>query len=225
MFQLQAQNISTEERSVQAFDAIHTTSIIQAELYSGAPGQIEVITEDIPLKYIKTEVVNGTLKLTLDGSHSNKGKNNVSVKVKIPIRDIENLSADAAGSIVMRDEFEFDQLTINLNAASSCQLTANVDVINAQINAAATLRLTGKGKELVADVNAASRLIADEYEVEVAHVTANSMGRANIWVTKEIDASSNSMGRIRYKGDPIKTNISQSSMGKITHEEMGLKKL
>ena len=221
-----SQDLQSETRTVPSFNKLEIQSVVQVEIYKGSVGKIEVEAENIDLSDIVSEVKNNTL--ILDLNHKRKKKNryeNLTVKVKIYMEDIEAIRSYTASSFETMDNFDLDHLSIKMDQASKGYLKLNVENLDVRLNSASCLELEGRCTELDAHVNSASKLRAFELDTQDADVDASSVGRAEVNVTNNLKASASSMSKVFYKGNPSNLEESKSSMAKISKAKGDLERV
>lgn len=217
------QTIDNEKRTVGSFDKISVNSVIKVELFKSNSNEIEIYTENVPTDKIKSKIRNG--KLILDLESRRKGWNNVEIKVKVPFQELSEINGHTASSIYSNEKIELDDLEISLGEASHCELNISCNTLEVNLNSAANLKLEGDCNNLDADINSASSLHAYKLKVTNADIAANSMGKAKVNVSRDLDITANSMAKVSYMGEPTNLHKNKSSMATIRKVSGDLKEI
>lgn len=223
-FNLSAQEIKSESRTIGSFNKISASSIVKVELHKGSSQEINIETENVALKKVSSEVVNNELILDLKNAH-NKGKLNMSVTVKVYVDDLESIEGSTASSFVGMDKFTFDNFNIDLGEASTCELDMDVINLDLKLNSASRVHLSGKCDEMEACVNSASSLNAYDMPTKIADLKVSSVGKAKVNVSHELEIEASSMAKVYYMGDPEKIKKDKSSMASIKQVDGKLKQV
>lgn len=222
-FQLLAQT-NSETRSVEHFDKIKIESIVQVEIYKGKQGNIEIETENVAVDKVKSKVSNGVLILDLQKNRK-KGYQNITVLVKVYTEDLDAIQGHTASSFKTMDHFSFDEISINLNSASSGYMDIDAEKINVNLNSASSLELSGSAEYMKADINSASRLNAYDLVADKVKANVSSVAVAKINAEKELDVCASSLSKVNYIGDPQIYSENKSSMANITKRSGQLKRI
>lgn len=233
---LQAQ--SSELRKAASFSGIQVSSGVQVILQPNENGGIKVETDGtIDLKNVYTEVSNNTLKVYIGGT----GRRSVSlnkwpagVNVYVSQKDVSRFMAESAGKIKIAKRLKGNKITINLDSAgildgdfsattmvftldSASVFRGDVQATKVQVNidSAAVIDITGEAEELSLTIDSAANFRGKSFRVKKAKVEADSLGKAEVYVTETLDAYADSMGRIFYYGNPKDVKKYTDSMGTV----------
>lgn len=217
------QSIENETRTVSSFDQIKVNSVIKVELFKSTSKELEIYTENVPTEKVKSKVSNG--KLILDLESSRKGYNDIEIIVKVPYQNLKSISGHTASSITSDELIEIEELEIDLNEASNCQLNIDCTSLDLNLNSAANLKLEGTCRHLDAHVNSAAKLNAFNLKVTSADVVASSVAKVKVNVKDDLDITASSMATVTYMGDPTNLQKSKSSMATIKKVSGKLKEI
>ncbi|MBP6431000.1 MAG: DUF2807 domain-containing protein [Ferruginibacter sp.] len=207
--------IVTEKRNTGNFKGVSTASSIDVEVKIGDTYEVAVEADDNVLQYVKTEVVDGILKVRYNDNISLR---NADVTVHVTAPTLEKLTASSSGSIVV-DGVLANSQKIEIDASSSANIDANVDApqIDADANSSAEIKLSGRTQTFRAEVSSSADIEAYDLLSENTIAQANSSGTANVHASVKLDGKANSSGLVRYRGGASVTK-SESSSGSVEKE-------
>lgn len=180
--------IVSENRTVADFHSIVNTIYANILLTQGPKENIRIEGQQNIIDLIKTDVVNGELRLTLNRCVSIAQ----AVNVFITIPEIRNLTLTGVGDIIAQNNFDLTDLNVTLAGAGDFRLqgsSTNLDIT-----------LTGVG-----DVK------AFELNSDICYVGITGVGDVEVSVNNELDVTITGSGTVFYKGNPtITSNITGS---------------
>ena len=203
--------VVTEDRPADSFNRLKVSSGVDVFITQGEEESLKVIADENLLEYIKTEIIDNTLKIYTEANiRQAKSK-----EVHLVYKQLREIDISSAGDVEGTNRMKVDDLDLDLSSAGDLVLDVEATRINCNISSAGDARLSGTVDELNADLSSAGDLYAWDLVVRKARVNASSAGNARIYATEEVDLSSSSAGDIYYKGDPKIINVSRSSAGNI----------
>lgn len=222
---------SEEIRVLSSFSKIHVQEAIDVYIKSGSKEEARVVSGNIDLSKILTEVKNGKLRIHLDGSNHR----NVDVEVYVTYKSIHGLGASSAASlkaenaIVAEGSFHVNVSSagsisatikakdVELDVSSSGDLVLDIeaDEVEADVSSSGDIELSGVAR--YQDVSASSSGDYNAYDLksEEADLNASSGGSIKVHVSNKVDATATSGASIRYQGHPKYVDVSSSSGGSI----------
>ena len=194
---------NAQVRSVPGFTAIKVSGSIDVYLSQGSTDAVAVsASEDRFRDRIKTEVVNGVLKIWYDGDRISFGGNK-KLKAYVSFKDIRSLDASGASEFRIQGTLSVNSLAVVLSGASD--VTGNVRISELTVNAsgASDVKLTGSVKNISIDVSGASDLKG--YELTADNCKAKASGASDIMLTvnSEISANASGASSVFYKGQAV----------------------
>ena len=196
------------------FNEIKIFNGLSVEIQKATDSKIEISgekTEDVIFKN-----VNGKLKISLKFPEQfNADK----VKVKIYYnQDLATLDANE-GSAIFSDEI-INQVNLTIKTQEGAYINTLVDVKYLTIKAVTGASIKVMGTATNQDVEVTTGGVYEAYDLlnEIADVTAASGGRAEVNVSKLLDAKVRFGGNVYYKGNPEKINTKKVFGGKIKNK-------
>lgn len=209
--------ISAQERTenVGTFDEIKIFNGLKVQLEKSDRNDIEITGRKADDVVIKNN--NGTLKLSLKITELFSQDD---VKIKIYFNDAIHVLDANEGSVIKSDDtFSQDKLTIKVQEGAYINVPVNVTHLS--IKSVTGGNITANGTATNQDVEVTTGGVYEGYDVdsEYANVVAASGGKAEVYVTKLLDAKVRLEGNIYYKGNPDKVLEKKAIGGKIVNKQ------
>ena len=171
-------NIISESRELNNFTSITLLGSIDVNIKTSESNNCVVVADDNLIPYIKTEVVNNKLNISLNESYSSEEK----LVVNINTPNYDEVSLSGSGNINILD---FKNNNLSLNISGSGNITGN-----------------GEVEILVVKINGSGNLMSKEIKSKSATITINGSGDGEVFASDSISAKINGSGNIKYFGNP-----------------------
>ena len=171
-------NIISESRELNNFTSIMLLGSIDVNIKTSESNNCVVVADDNLIPYIKTEVVNNKLNISLNESYSSEEK----LVVNINTPNYDEVSLSGSGNINILD---FKNNNLSLNISGSGNITGN-----------------GEVETLVVKINGSGNLMSKEIKSKSATITINGSGDGEVFASDSISAKINGSGNIKYFGNP-----------------------
>ena len=171
-------NIISESRELNNFTSITLLGSIDVNIKTSESNNCVVVADDNLIPYIKTEVVNNKLNISLNESYSSEEK----LVVNINTPNYDEVSLSGSGNINILD---FKDNNLSLNISGSGNITGN-----------------GEVETLVVKINGSGNLMSKEIKSKSATITINGSGDGEVFAIDSISAKINGSGNIKYFGNP-----------------------
>ncbi|MDH4138193.1 MAG: DUF2807 domain-containing protein, partial [Anaerolineae bacterium] len=162
-------NVVTEDRPVSNFNRVSLTGVGGVIITQGEEESLTVRADDNIMRYIKTEVENGTLILGFTNEVKNKHiRPSKTIKFNLSVRDVTGLDISGAGDVNVAS-LDTDRLEIVVGGAgdvSISSLTAEELVVH--LNGAGNVELAGQVAEQNIEINGFGAYQAAKLESQTA---------------------------------------------------------
>ena len=184
-------NIISENRELTNFSSINLIGGIDVNIKFSDKYNCTVVSDENLIPYIKTEVVNNNLQISINKNYSSI--EGIEVNVNAP--EYDEVSISGSGDINILD---FKNNNLSLNISGSGNIIGN-----------------GEVETLVVKINGSGNLMSKEIKSKSATITINGSGDAKIWASDSISAQINGSGDIEYSGNPINVKSKINGSGDI----------
>ncbi len=209
---------NAEARSVGSFHGIKVSHGIELILKQGNTEAVAVsATEKQYRDRIKTEVVNGVLKIYYDNDHWWKGWNSGGKKLKayVSCKDLDKLDGSSGSYTLIDGSLKTGNIDIRLSSGADLKGDFAAASISIDQSSGSTAHISGRAQSLSVQTSSGAGFYGFDLASDKCNADASSGGNIHITVNKELSADASSGGGIRYKGDGVITKISTSSGGSV----------
>jgi hypothetical protein len=211
---------NVELRTVKSFHAIHLSDAFDVILTQGNEESVAVSASDKKyVQYIKTDVVNGVLKIDFDNDKNSWMKNR-KLKAYIAVKNLDEIKAGGASDIRIEGTLSVSQLKLSFSGASdlSGKLMVN-GLLDANMSGASDLNVEGSAGEMNIDASGASNVKAYGFTVRSCTVKASGACNVRINVEKELSAQLSGASNVYYKGAAMIKDIKTSGASNISKQK------
>lgn len=206
-------NVQTENRSSnESFNKISASQGLDVYLTQGNEESIIVEADENLLDIIKTEVKGNELRIY--------SKNNIgyaaSKKITVTFKDISSIESTSGSDIRSTHTIKVDNLELNTSSGSDMNLSVETNQLNCYSSSGSDLRLSGSTEKLFAKSSSGSNIKASDLISQSSQVKATSGSDITVNTSKELTASANSGGDVKYYGNPVIVNKNGGPSGSIT---------
>ena len=194
-FALQAQ-AADQVRSVAPFSAVSNSGPVNLVIEVGKAQSVVVSGSDDYLEDIRTDVVDGELRIKMhnDSHVDNRHWNDMKITIGVP-----TLTAFTMGG-----------------AGQTTLTHVNGDKLDIRFGGAGSLKADGTVKTLRLDVGGVGSIDTRDLHAEAADVRVGGVGSVKVWASQSLDASMGGVGSLVYYGEPKQVNTRGGGLGSIS---------
>ena len=199
-----------------SFTSIRVSSGIDLYITQGDEESIAVSASDQKhIDRIKTEVVNGTLKIWYDNKGITWKSDNRRLKAYVSFKTLEKLDAAAGSQVNVNGSINTGNFVLNVSSGAGFRGAVNATELIADVSSGASVKISGKAGKLSVDASSGANFKG--YEFTVDYCNASASGGADIQVTtnKEISARASGGAGIKYKGTALIRDLKTSGGGAV----------
>ena len=201
-----------QERKITSFNGIDVAGAFNVYLRQGDAEALTIEAEEKIMQYIRTEVKDGILNIDMkDHVYHNTGKINVYVTIK----GLKSLDLSGAVDLQTQNKLSLSDLSVDISGAADVRLEMSVQKLSIDGSGASKMSFTGSASEVTMDLSGASEIYAFDMPAESYTISMSGAGKAEINVTKKLNAEISGAGSIRYKGSPAEISQDLSGAGSI----------
>ena len=204
-------------RDVQAFTAIHVSGGIDLFLSQGNTEALAVsASEDKFRNKIKTEVVNGTLRIYYENDKMSFSTANKKLKAYVSFKNLNALEATGASDVKISGVIQANILKIHLSGASDLEGSVKVNDLTISTSGASDVKLTGTVVSINIEASGASDVKA--YGLITDECTARATGASDIQLTvnKQLSAHASGASSVNYKGEGVIKEVHTSGASSVS---------
>lgn len=209
---------NAEKRNVGPFHAIEVGGGIDLYLSQGTEAVAVSASETKYKDRIKTEVVNGVLKIRYEyekGLKINWSSNKMQLKAYVSFKDLDKLNAGGGSDIKVEGSIKVTKLNLGVSGGSDFIGKVEVNELVANASGGSDLVISGSAKSLDVDVSGGSDFKGFDLTTETCKVEASGGSDVSITATKELDVQSSGGSDVYYRGSAAVKNIKSSGGGSV----------
>ena len=195
-------------RNVTSFNAIKVSGAIEVYLSQSSSEAVAVsATEEKFRDKIKTEVVNGVLKIYFDGDRLSWNEGNKKLKAYVSFKDINALDASGASSFKITGDISVSNLNLKLSGASDITGNVKISKLVVDLSGASQVNISGAVDNIDIEASGASDVKSYDLTADECSVKASGASDIRITVNKEISVNATGASSVFYKGDAVIKNV------------------
>lgn len=196
-----------EEFSIGSFDGLKVSSGIDINLIQSDEHRVVVKANEDLLDDVEVEVVNGTLRISVDRRWFRGGGR---VEADITFVDLTSIDVSSGSDVESTGTLEFRDIEIKASSGSDLKLNLEASSVKLRTSSGSDAQLKGSAREFKAKASSGSDINAYDFEVEDAVLECSSGSDVKAWVTETLSVQASSGSDIYYRGDPVLENVNTS---------------
>jgi hypothetical protein len=208
---------NAEARAVSGFHAIKISQGIQLMMKQGNTEAVAVSAASKEDRDdIKTEVVNGVLKIYFDTKwYKGWNSNGKKLKAYVSFKQIDMLHGSSGSITTIDGSMSGDNMKIELSSGADFKGAVEGKSLTIDGGSGATAHVSGKVQSVSIEASSGAGVYGYELVSDKCDADASSGGVIQVSVNKELSAEASSGGDIHYKGNGVITRVSTGSGGSI----------
>uniref|UniRef100_UPI0040491080 head GIN domain-containing protein n=1 Tax=Flavobacterium sp. TaxID=239 RepID=UPI0040491080 len=208
-------NVITEKRNItETFTKISASTGVDVIIEQGAPTEIEVETDDNLMKYIITEVRNGTLIVKIDGNFDSMSSANVRIKLET----ITGLETSSGASITSKNILNGTSIAIKSSSGSEIETDLEYENVSCESTSGSDIKVSGKTLQLETKSSSGSEINASNLAANEIYAQSTSGSSTTVKPIVLLDAKASSGSSIDYVQEPKKIKKEETSGGSVDRE-------
>ncbi len=192
----------TQERTVNNFNQIRLEIDANLHVKQSDTASITIVAQENILNEIEMTVQNGEIEISYDHCVTNHN----GVDIYISTSDIDRITMNGSGEIIIEKRFETEELDLIINASGDINFS-NISVskqLNTQINGSGNVTLASQDTTQLHNIDIAGSGNIEAYELLTNETKVEITGSGNIyiWAIEKLAVSIIGSGNVYYKGDP-----------------------
>ncbi len=212
----------TEKREVSNFNQISLRGYGELFITQGEQESLTVQADEDELPNIKTDVVDGKLRINIItdwvekiSSFFSKGFYSQRIRFDLTVKELTNLDIIGAARVNVKG-LQGEEFAVRLGGAADITIESlKTERLKAELPGAGLLKIAGKTIDQSVIVSGAGAYEAPHLESQSATIQLTGLGKATVWVVEELEATLIGLGSIEYYGNP-KITKSVQGLGSVT---------
>lgn len=210
---------NAEKREVKPFQSLNVSQGITVILHQGNEEALAISADKKEYAdAVKTEVVNGELRIYIEQSMSKwwqqLKKTGVQVKAYVSYKSLKNIDASSGAHVKIDNGLSEQNIKVDLSSGAWITGTVNVATLTIDQSSGAKSELIGNVQKLSLSASSGAHFNGYGLIAKEGNANASSGGKIQLTIQDRITANASSGGGITYKGEGT-ASIHTSSGGKI----------
>ena len=202
-----------------SFTKISVSSGVELFLTQGNETALAISVSDS--KYeprFKTEVTDGVLKIYYDSKGvSWTNDRNRKLKAYLSFKQLDEIKASAGSSVTLTNPLLAETLSLSFSSGSAITGKVKTTALSADLESGAEVNVSGSASRFTVMAGSGAVFKGFYLVTDYCKAEANSGAAISIEVQKEITASANSGGDVRFKGNAQLKKGNINSGGSVKH--------
>lgn len=203
---------ATEKRTVESFNKIEVSGGFKVVLTQDSSSVVTVTTDDNLLKYIRTSVSGGTLKIDTKKNLCGNGETIVSIGIK----HLEMLKASGGIEISSAGRINTRDISFELSGATHLNLDLNAAKVRTKGSGSTEIELKGQATSHDLDLSGSGSIKALDFVVGTYDIETSGASECKINVLKELNIRTSGASDIQYRGNPANVRNDKSGASSVT---------
>jgi hypothetical protein len=205
---------NAEKRNVSGYHAISVSGGIDLYLSPGSEAVAVSASETKFRDRIRTEVVDGVLKIWYDYDKAFHLDINRRMKAYVSFKSLDKLNASGGSDVSVDGSISGNSLALTLSGGYDFQGKVELSDLKVVANGGSDVNISGTAKNLDIDASGGSDFKGYELTTDVCNIGASGGSDVYITVNKELSAESSGGSDVFYKGNgTVKEMRSSGSSG------------
>lgn len=220
--QKQVDDANAVVRKVSGFHGIKVSTGITVYLTQGSSEAVAVSANDTEYRdRIRTEVVNGVLKIYFDNDEWKVWKNFSGKKLRayVSVVNLDQLDVSSGASVEVDGRIKTDKLSIDASSGATVKGAFDAGSLDVDQSSGSVVSISGSVSG-TCKVEGSSGSVFKGYDLTTDNCDAHTSSGAGIQITvnKELSVNASSGGYIHYKGNGLIRDVKTSSGGSVTRK-------
>jgi hypothetical protein len=207
-------NISTEEKTVEAFDEVEVHGAIDVYVTQGELKPVRIEADENLLQYI--EVKQRGRKIEVRSRRGYNLKPTADLKIYVTSPRYTKIDVSGACDIIGETRVSSDdRLRLLVSGAGNIKMEVDAPEVSANISGSGSVKLAGKTRDFSCDLSGAATASCFDLLAENVKVDISGAGDADVYASMKLDASVSGAGSVEYKGNATDVNQNVSGAGSV----------
>lgn len=197
----------TEKRDVPEFNAIElSVGSADLDVKKGDTTSLELTWDDNLLPLVRTSVVNGVLRISVEKSTSSAQ----AAMIRIEVPKVSKVSVNGAGNISV-EELSGPQAELSIAGSSDIVATVNADNFACAISGSGMITASGTSTDVAISISGSGYVDTSSIRADAVKIDIAGGGTVAVHAEQQLDVSIAGSGDITYSGKPqVKQSVAGS---------------
>ena len=195
-------NQASEDRKVGDFSRISVSGSYKVILKQDSSLSLKLTGDDNLLKYVKTVVEGGRLRIYSKRNLCNNGQ----MTINIGVRNLDEIKGSGAVEVESDGKLHTQDLRIKLSGVTKVTLDLNAAHVSTNGSGATELNLKGQATSHDIDLSGSGKVYALDFVVGSCEIQTSGVGHSEVNVLNTLNVHSSGASEVKYRGNPSVSN-------------------
>jgi hypothetical protein len=207
---------NAQQRTVTSFHALQVSHGIEVLIQQGTTEALAVSASETQYRdRIKTEVVNGVLRIYYDLELKDIISKNKKLRAYVSFKNLDNISCSSGAEVNIDGTMNASVLKVKLSSGGELIGSIKATSLDVDLSSGAQSKISGSADDLKVDASSGADFNGYDLIANKCDAEASSGAQVKIRVEKDVMAEASSGGGIDVKGNGTMSKVSTSSGGRI----------
>lgn len=203
---------ATEKRTVIDFTKVDISGSFKVTLVQDSSSVITVTADDNLLKYIKTSIDGGELRIYTTKNLDSQTEMTVTIGVK----KLEEVSASGGVEILSKGRINTGNFRFDLSGSTNVNMDLSAADVRTECSGSTELKLKGQAASHNVELSGSGDIEALDFVVGKYNIETSGASKCRINVLKELSVNTSGASEIEYRGNPSNVSNEKSGSSSIT---------
>jgi hypothetical protein len=218
-FALMAFNsMAQESRAVSGFNKIESGGPFNVHIKVNGTESLKLDVDADVLKDIKTEVIDGTLRIEFR-NHFSWNRNIKKTDIYITAKSLHGLANSGSGSVDLDGVLTGDDVDVRLSGSGNMDVAVKSNTLDAKVSGSGSINI--KGSTSVADlrISGSGNISGKSLRTQTTNASITGSGGVDVIAEKSISGHITGSGGINYSGNAVIAEARYTGSGRINKED------
>ena len=188
----------SDEFHVSEFEGVQLSCSADIYLRQGSNHEVIIKAQPNILDEMDLSVRNDILDIDVDRCI----RDHKQIEVYITMPTLTYLNIEGSGDVVTDNDFEIDDLELNINGSGDMDLSIEAEDVNIDIDGSGSIVLFGSGTTLDIKIDGSGDIKAFDFPVDDCSVHVEGSGDCRVYPRDFLNVRIDGSGNVYYKGNP-----------------------
>jgi hypothetical protein len=195
-------NQASEDRKVGDFSRVSISGNFKVVLKQDSSMSLKLTGDDNLLKYVKTVVEGGRLRIYSKRNLCNSGQ----MTINVGVRNLDEIKGSGAVEVESDGKLHTQDLRIKLSGVTKVTLDLNAARVSTNGSGATELNLKGQATSHDIDLSGSGKVYALDFVVGSCEIQTSGVGHSEVNVLNTLNVHSSGASEVKYRGNPSVSN-------------------
>lgn len=210
--------IVTEKREISDFTKLKVSGPFEVRLSHSDAGKVTIEGDENVLAVIDTEIADGTLTIATKDGQPVKASIGHTIKIKLPYKDIEQITLTGCGTITNRGMLRSPKLKAAVDGPGNITIGVVSGDVTAWVLGSGSIKIEGTTNTFSCKVVGSGTIKAEDLAAKEVVACISGSGDVKVNSEKAITGRIAGTGNIAFQGEPKEIDLKHLGTGSFSRD-------